>query len=197
MMGGVLSLKNIIYEAMSSFHIGGGDVIWNGGLDDGLNGEIGVNGDWRMNFFDINASAEGSLVIKDQNFNRGTGYADEQPASFIWRDVSTANSARPMSFRVVLDGVTLRDWSWSTTRVPGYFPPVRGVAVELHDVEVSSWKMEPATPACKPPACEKTALERRFMVNPGVSNLLTPFVDSTGATVVRKTSKVSQSSEHL
>ena len=62
MMGGELSLKNIIYEAMSSFHIGGGDVTWNGGLDDGLNGA--VIWPWRMNFFDINASAEGSLVIK-------------------------------------------------------------------------------------------------------------------------------------
>jgi hypothetical protein len=188
MMGGTLSLKNIIYEAMSSFHISGGDVIWNGGLDDGLNGEIGVNGDWRMNFFDINASAEGSLVIKDQDFSRGTGYSNEQPASFIWRDVDSANSARPMLFRVVLDGVTLRDWSWSATHV-GYFPPVRGVAVELHDVEVSSWKMVPATPACKPPACEQTALERRFKVNPGVENLLALVADTTGATVVSKTSK--------
>ena len=44
MLGGELSLKNIIYEAMSSFHISGGSVIWNGGLDDGLNGEIGVSG---------------------------------------------------------------------------------------------------------------------------------------------------------
>ena len=141
-----------------------------------------------MNFFDINASAEGSLVIKDQNFNRGTGYADEQPASFIWRDVDSANSARPMSFRVVLDGVVLRDWTWSGTHV-GYFPPVRGVAVELHDVEVSSWKMEPATPACKPPGCEKTAKERSFKVNPGVENLLALVADTTGATVVSKTSK--------
>ena len=93
-----------------------------------------------------------------------------------------------MSFRVVLDGVTLRDWSWSATHV-GYFPPVRGVAVELHDVEVSSWKMMPATAACKPPACEQTALERRFKVNPGVENMLALVADTTGATVVSKTSK--------
>ena len=46
--GGSLNLHNIIYEAMNSFHIGshkgsGAEassvhIVWNGGLDDGLNG---------------------------------------------------------------------------------------------------------------------------------------------------------------
>jgi hypothetical protein len=59
--------------------------VWNGGLDDGLNG--GSSKLWRMNFFDIDPRATGSLVIKDQIFSRGCGYADEVPASFIWRCV--------------------------------------------------------------------------------------------------------------
>ena len=93
MLGGALNLHNVIYEAMSSFHIGSltsgsgaegssVNIVWNGGLDDGLNGA--VQGDWRMNFFDIDPEARGSLVVKDQIFSRGAGYANGQPASFIW-----------------------------------------------------------------------------------------------------------------
>ena len=93
MLGGALNLHNIIYEAMNSFHIGSlhsgsgaegssVNIVWNGGLDDGLNGA--VQGDWRMNFFDIDPFARGSLVVKDQIFSRGAGYANGQPASFIW-----------------------------------------------------------------------------------------------------------------
>ena len=46
-----------------------------------------------------------------------------------------------------------------------------------------------ASHTCKPPACAKTALERRFKVNRGVENLLALVADTTGATVVSKTSK--------
>lgn len=86
--GGSLSLKNIIYEASSSFRIGGhacpkGDsgcdtvveVTWDGDLDGGLNGASSAL--WPMNMFEIAADARGSLTIKNQNFNRGAGYAGE------------------------------------------------------------------------------------------------------------------------
>jgi hypothetical protein len=38
--------------------------------------------------------------------------------SFIWRDVTNDTSATPRGFDVVLDGVTLRDWSCMYTRNP-------------------------------------------------------------------------------
>jgi hypothetical protein len=44
------------------------------GLDDGLNGESSKL--WRMNFFDIDPRATGSLVIKDQIFSRGAFRSD-------------------------------------------------------------------------------------------------------------------------
>lgn len=56
-------------------------------------------------------------------------------------------------------------------------------------MRVSSWKMVPPTPLCAPPACEKTALSRRFTVDPSETNLLAAICDTTGATIIRKTSK--------
>eukprot|EP01052_Picozoa_sp_SAG31_P033096 SAG31_NODE_3697_length_3978_cov_1.827791_3_plen_82_part_01 len=79
-----------------------------------------------MNFFDVDPRATGTLIIKDQVFSRGCGYATEQPASFIWRNVSDPGMQENLiGFRVIMDGVTFRDWSWyGNSR--GYFPIARG-----------------------------------------------------------------------
>ena len=187
MLGGSLNLHNIIYEAESSFHIGtragsGAEassvaIVWNGGLDDGLNGA--VQGGWRMNFFDIDPRATGSLLIKDQVFSRGADYAGEQPASFLWRDRSDATDANPGTFAVVLDGVTLRDWSWFADS-RGYFPPARGVEVELRDVTMSSYSMKGGGG----PAGNEPVLQTQTRVRPGTRNLLAAVVDTTGSTLL-------------
>ena len=189
-LGGSLNLHNVIYEAMNSFHIGtrpgsgsessSVNVVWNGGLDDGLNGAVSTA--WRMNFFDIHPEAKGSLVVKDQDFSRGAGYANEEPASFIWRDVTNDTSAAPVGFDVVLDGVTLRDWSWIGDE-RGYYPIARGVPVELRNVKMTSWSAAtpPGTPSNPAGSAPSLQYERHFH---GVGHsLLTRAVDVSGATV--------------
>ena len=132
-----------------------------------------------MNFFDIDPRATGSLLIKDQIFSRGADYAGEQPASFLWRDRSDATDANPGAFAVVLDGVTLRDWSWFADS-RGYFPPARGVEVELRDVTMSSYSMKGGGG----PADNEPVLQTQTRVRPGTSNLLAAVVDTTGSTLL-------------
>lgn len=141
-------MRNIIYEAMNSFYIGTQPgsgarsnyvgVTWNGGLDDGLNG--GSGGGWKMNFFEIHPLAKGFLTVTDHVFSRGCGYFDEDPASFIYRNVTAASSAEPNMFEVLLERVTLRDWSWFGDK-RGYFAPGQGIDVEMKDVRVNSWSV--------------------------------------------------------
>jgi hypothetical protein len=188
--GGSLNLHNVIYEAMNSFHIGahagsgaessGVQVvsIWNGGLDDGLNGAVSTA--WRMNFFDIAPNAKGSLLVKDQVFSRGASYGADQPASFVWRTINEEMQENLVGFEVTLSGVTLRDWSWlSDDR--GYFPPARGVPVELRNCIVNSWSM----PGGGGPAGNNPVLETQSTVHPGTTNLLAYVVDTTCGSLTR------------
>ena len=83
--------------------------------------------------------------------------------------------------QVVLDGVTMRDWSWFADS-RGYFPLVRGLEVELRHVIVNSFKM----PGGGGPAGNDPVLETQFEINPGHTNLLRAVVDTTGGTLTQQ-----------
>ena len=127
-----------------------------------------------MNFFDIAPTATGSLVVKDQTFSRGCGYAEEQPASFVWRDADVTTQDNPVGFQVVMDGVTFRDWSWFADH-RGYFPLARGVPLELRDCVISSYSMAGGGG----PAGNEPVLQTQRSIRPGPTNLLASVVDTT------------------
>jgi hypothetical protein len=84
-------------------------------------------------------------------------------------------------FKVVLDGVTMRDWSWFAD-IRGYFPLVHGLEVDLRHVIVNSFSM----PGGGGPAGNDPVLETQFEINPGAVNLLRAVVDTTGGTLTKQ-----------
>ena len=107
----------------------------------------------------------------------------EDRASFV-RRVPTAAHPDSSSFRVSLDRVTLRDWSWTAVcegpsdPVCGYFPPVRGVVATVRDLTLSKWHYPgPWTPDIVP-----TLVSERHYGGSGAS-LLRHALDTSGATV--------------
>ena len=164
---GLLNMKDVTVESESSFHIGGtGAVTWAGNTDGGMNGFGGpCKG---LPFFDVGPEASGTLILRDQEWSRGAGYWRECPTPFIQR---TATAAYPDStFRVLLDGVTLRDWTWMavcTSDLPcGYFPVARGVHADIRSIRMTRWRYPgPWTPDIIPVLDAET-------VYPGKRNLL-------------------------
>ena len=187
---GELNIVDVTVESESSFHIGGDALVtWRGNTDGGMNG-FGSDPTKVPPYFDIAHDATGSLLLSDQVFSRGAGYGTEERTPFIRRspaDFPTTNGdahANSTNFRVSLDHVTLRDWSWIAVckgpndLVCGYYPPVRGVVAELHNLAVSTWHYPgPWTPEIVP-----TLVSRRHFHGVGHS-LLTRAVDVSGATV--------------
>ena len=141
--GGALNIVDVTVESESSFHIGGdAHVTWRGNTDGGMNGfgsdptkvppyfdsTYTSNGTVACDFWifaerllvvTVALDATGGLLLSDQIFSRGAGYATEERTSFVSRSPpgfptvdGDARSGNSMSFRVILDHVTLRDWSW-------------------------------------------------------------------------------------
>jgi hypothetical protein len=80
-------------------------VTWRGNTDGGMNG-FGSDPHKVPPYFDIAPDATGGLLLSDQVFSRGAGYAREERAPFVYRKSSSAqdgNESSLGSFLVSLD----------------------------------------------------------------------------------------------
>jgi hypothetical protein len=200
---GTLNMVDATVESQSSFHIGGSGVVtWNGNQDGGMNGFGGML--YPPPYFDIAPGAMGRLTLKNQEFSRGAGYGRECRAPFVSRNITDAppGSCRlhgqtldcgefNSTFRVVFDGLVLRDWTWTavcggdgtpkTDPACGYYPPARGVDLEIQNLLMTTWVYD-NTPTSYGSANLSLVSERLFATS-GAHNLLRTAHDVSGAAV--------------